>query len=168
MVDAERLARVLTRIRQDLATLRRYADADRGELLADEVRPGTSSTCSSPCWRAASTPPSTSGASEGYGPPDSNADAMHVLARNGILPDRLADTWPRGSLRNVLVHLYADVDDARVVAHLDRLDDVERYVAALAALLESDAPEDRVGQGQGSPERYGNVSGTGGRSGTVP
>jgi uncharacterized protein YutE (UPF0331/DUF86 family) len=34
--------------------------------------------------------------------------------------------------------MYADVEDRRVVDHLDDLDDVERFVLALARLLEED------------------------------
>lgn len=40
MVDVERLARLLTRIRQDLASLRHYRAVDPDELRRDEVRMG--------------------------------------------------------------------------------------------------------------------------------
>ena len=76
-------------------------------------------------------------ASEGWGPPDSNAGAMVVLARNGVLPAELGATMADGvRLRNVLVHLYAEVDDNRVVTNLDQLDHVERFVACLSVLVD--------------------------------
>lgn len=139
MVDAPRLARLLTRVRQDLATLRRYAADDRDQLLADEARLGHVKylfvTLLEGCIDAAH----HVCASEGLGPPDNNADAMLVLARNGLLTDELAEAIADGvRFRNVLVHLYARVDDRRVVTYLDQLDDVERFATALAALLQSD------------------------------
>lgn len=139
MVDPQRLTRILTRVRQDLVTLRRYAQTDRDALRADEVRLGHLKylfiTLMEGCVDAAQ----HVCASDGLGPPDTNADAMVVLARNSLLADDLAATMADGvRFRNVLVHLYADVDDSRVVANLDRLDEVEQFVAALSVLLEPD------------------------------
>lgn len=139
MVDPQRLARILTRMRQDLATLRRYADIDRAALVSDDVRMGHVKYCFVTLLEGSIDAAQHVCASEGFGPPDTNADAMLVLARNDVLPEPLAETMAEGvRFRNVLVHLYAEVDDARVADHLDRLDDVERFVGALAALLEHD------------------------------
>jgi uncharacterized protein YutE (UPF0331/DUF86 family) len=137
MVDPQRLSRVLTRVRQDLAVLRRYADHDRAELLGDDARMGHVKylfvTLVEGCIDAAQ----HICASDGLGPPDTNADAMLVLARNGLLPAELAATMADAvRFRNVLVHLYAEVDDTRVADNLSLLDEVERFVAALTALLE--------------------------------
>jgi uncharacterized protein YutE (UPF0331/DUF86 family) len=139
VVDAARLTRLLARIRQDLAVLRSYAAAHRHDLLADAARMGHVKylfvTMIEGCIDSAQ----HVCASEGYGPPDTNADAMQALARNGVLAAELAATMADGvRFRNVLVHLYAEVDDGRVVDHLARLDDVERFVLALASLLEED------------------------------
>lgn len=41
--------------------------------------------------------------------------------------------------RNVLVHDYAEVDDRRVVAHLQFLPDLRAFVAAMTRLLPGDA-----------------------------
>lgn len=136
MVDAPRLARILSRVRQDLATLRRYVGADRPTLVADEVAMGHVKYCFVTLMEGCIDAAQHICASEGYGPPDTNADAMHVLAHNGVLPGAVAQAMAAGvRLRNVLVHLYSDVDDARVADHLDGLDDVERYVEALVVLL---------------------------------
>jgi uncharacterized protein YutE (UPF0331/DUF86 family) len=137
MVDVQRLTRLLTRVRQDLATLRGYTDVNREEILGDEVRLGHLKyvfvTMGEGCVDAAQ----HICASEGFGPPESNADAMLVLARNSLLSPELAETMADAvRFRNVLVHLYAQVDDRRVVDNLDLLDEVERFVAALSALLD--------------------------------
>lgn len=142
MVDAARLARILAHVTQDLASLRAYANCDRDELRADAARLGHVKylfvTLMEGCVDAAQ----HVCASEGFGPPDTNADAMLVLARNGVLADQLAATMAAGvRFRNVLVHLYREVDDNKVVSHLDGLDDVDRYVGALASMLEEPQPD---------------------------
>lgn len=77
--------------------------------------------------------------SEGWGPPDNNADAMRVLARHQVLaPDLGATMADAVAFRSVLVHGYATVDDRRVVAHLTHVTDLRRYLAAMAALPDDD------------------------------
>lgn len=135
MVDAERLRRILQRVSDDLAVLRGYRDAPTEALLADAPRMGHVKylfvTAIEGCIDAAH----HVCAAEGWGPPDSNADAMQVLARHGALHEALADTMSASvRFRNLLVHAYARVDDARVVENLARLGDLEAYVGALARL----------------------------------
>ena len=75
-------------------------------------------------------------ASQGYGPPATNADAVLLLARHGLLDQDVADAMAQAvRFRNLLVHGYAEVDDRRVVAYLQVLDDVDAYVAALSRLI---------------------------------
>lgn len=136
MVDPERLRRTLQRVADDLAVLRRYAEGDRGEVLSDAARLGHVKylfvTCIEGCIDAAQ----HVCASEGWGPPDTNADAMAVLARHGALDADLATSMADAvRFRNLLVHRYASIDDERVVAHLDEVTDLDTYVAELAKLL---------------------------------
>jgi uncharacterized protein YutE (UPF0331/DUF86 family) len=59
-----------------------------------------------------------------------------VLGRHGVVDDEIAGRLSRAvGFRNVLVHQYATVDDERVVAALDRLDDLERFVQQVGAWL---------------------------------
>lgn len=72
-------------------------------------------------------------ASEGWGPPQSNADAVRRLIRAGVVAHSVgASVASAVGFRNVLVHGYVDVDDARVAQFLDRLDDLAAFVAAVA------------------------------------
>ncbi|MGK7312320.1 MAG: type VII toxin-antitoxin system HepT family RNase toxin [Candidatus Longimicrobiales bacterium M2_2A_002] len=68
--------------------------------------------------------------SEGYAPPGNYADIFRVLRDEGILPARLADRlMAMARFRNVLVHLYADVDEERVLRVLrESLDDPDAFV----------------------------------------
>lgn len=137
MVDAERLHRILRRITDGLARLHDYATVDRGDLQQDEVRLGHCKylfvTTIEGCVDAAQ----HVAASEGWGPPSSNADAVRLLGRHGVIdPDLATDVARAVAFRNLLVHGYADVDDARVVGNLDRLGDLDRYVDGLTALID--------------------------------
>jgi uncharacterized protein YutE (UPF0331/DUF86 family) len=138
VVDPERLHRILRRITDDLASLRRYAVLDEEVLLADEARLGHTKylfvTLLEGCIDAAH----HVCASEGWGPPDTNADAMRLLARHGALTHERAEVMAAAvGFRNLLVHGYADVDDRRVVAYLQLLGDVEAFVADLIRLIDA-------------------------------
>lgn len=136
MVDPERLRRVLQGVSDDIARLRRYQAARRDEVLADGERVGDLlrrfQTALEGCIDAAH----HVSASEGWGPPDSNAHAMLVLGMHGVHDAELAEGMSdHARFRNVLVHLYADVDEALAIDRLGRLDELERYVAAVASLI---------------------------------
>ncbi|MGH2829250.1 MAG: type VII toxin-antitoxin system HepT family RNase toxin [Actinomycetota bacterium] len=135
MVDAERLRRILQRVSDDLAILGEYAAADRRDLLADAARLGHAKylfvTAIEGCIDAAH----HVCASEGWGPPETNAESMRALSRHRLLDGDLAESMASTvGFRNVLVHGYAGVDDSRVVDALKRLGDIEAFVAAVAPL----------------------------------
>lgn len=137
MVDPERLHRLLRRISGDLAVLKVYAGEPRDKLAGSPAELGHIKylfvTAIEGCIDAAH----HLSASEGYEVADTNADTMKVLARHGVLDAGLADHLAAAvRFRNVLVHRYADVDDTRVLAHLDHLDSLDRFVSALAGLLD--------------------------------
>lgn len=139
MVDAVRLARLLRRIDADIARLRPFQAVDRDALLADEVRLGfvkyTFVTLIEGCIDAAHHVV----ASERLATPETNADAMTALGRHGLLDREHAQLLARAvGFRNVLVHRYADVDDAKVIAQLARLDDLAAFTSALAGLVDVD------------------------------
>jgi len=136
VVDPERLHRILRHVTDDLAILDAYARDPHG-TRADPARLGHTKylfvTAIEGCIDAAQ----HICASEGLGPPETNADAIRVLARHGLLDDTLASSLARAvGFRNVLVHGYAIVDDDTVVASLTRLDDLRSYVRALTRLIE--------------------------------
>lgn len=75
-------------------------------------------------------------ASEGWGPPSTNADAMRVLAKHRAIDADLADAMARAvGFRNLLVHAYAEIDDKRVLETLGQINDLERFVDALSRLI---------------------------------
>jgi uncharacterized protein YutE (UPF0331/DUF86 family) len=134
VVDVRRVRRLLQRVEQDLSYLERRARLSRSDVLGDADRLSGIKyafvTTIEGCLNVAQ----HLCASEGWGPPESNAGAMRVLGREGVLPGPLAESMGRAvGFRSVLVHNYVDVDDEVVVGYLGRLDELEAFVGAAAA-----------------------------------
>lgn len=129
MVDAVRLARLLQRTGEQLSRLRAHAAVDRRELRVDDVRLAAVKYGFVVVLEAVLDVAHHVLASELWGPADSGADAVRLLARHGVLDVRTGDVMARAiGFRNVLVHGYTEVDDDLVVVNLDRLDDVEQFL----------------------------------------
>lgn len=140
VVDRRRIRRLLQRIEDDLGFLDARAQLDRQALVADAERLAALKyvfiTAIEGCLDVAQ----HLCASEGWGPPASNADAVRLLGSRGVVePDLAATVASAVGFRNVLVHGYVDVEDARVVEFLDRLVDLRSYVAGVAAWTEAAA-----------------------------
>lgn len=71
--------------------------------------------------------------SEGYDPPANYADIFRVLRDEGVLDPPLAERlMAMARFRNVLVHLYAEVDEVRVLRILrESVGDLDAFVAVL-------------------------------------
>lgn len=129
MVDEERVARLLGRVRDDTAALRGAAAQGAEKVAGDAVVLDAVKyrfvTVTEGCVRIAH----HLLASEGWGVPETNAGTLRELGERGVLETSVAEAMARAvGFRNVLVHEYADVDDSRVVAQLDRLDDLDSFV----------------------------------------
>jgi uncharacterized protein YutE (UPF0331/DUF86 family) len=132
MVDVGRVLALLDRLREEvnqLSTLRDSEDlpTDETALAAAKYRFIVAiETCIDVAEHVI--------ASEGLRSPDSFAEAFAVLGEAGLLDEDLAaDLQDMARFRNLLVHGYQRVDDARVVEILrTRLGDFERYRSAIA------------------------------------
>jgi uncharacterized protein YutE (UPF0331/DUF86 family) len=69
-------------------------------------------------------------ADESYEIPSTYADVFSTLAKIGVLPNGFARTMiAMVKFRNVLVHLYLEVDSKRVYRYIqEELDDFERFI----------------------------------------
>lgn len=136
MVDRERLARLLDRVSDDVRMLQ-----DLGERSDSPLPDATTLnaikylfiTAIEGCARVAQ----HIIASETWMVADSNADAMRRLATEGVLTDATGQSLARAvGFRNILVHQYADVDDNQVLANLDRLEELRRFVGQVATWID--------------------------------
>ena len=77
---------------------------------------------------------------EGFRYPEDNKDVFQVLYEEGVVPeDLLPALVEMARFRNLIVHDYARVDDAKVYGILKkRLTDFDAYARAIAAYLEQE------------------------------
>lgn len=142
MVDERRVRRLLQRVSDDLGYLSSRAGEDRDFLLGDRDRLAALKyvfvTAIEGCLNVAQ----HLCASEGWGPPASNADALRLVGGHGVTTTLLAESMARAvGFRNVLVHGYVDVDDHRVVGFLDHVADLEAFVSAVARWMSTPPPQ---------------------------
>lgn len=70
-------------------------------------------------------------------PPSDYAGVFRSLAAGGHIDRELGESLAAAAgQRNVLVHMYLDIDDRAVFAALDRLDDLRRFAAASQQLAD--------------------------------
>lgn len=139
MVDRDVFEGRLARLEELLRHLRRLAQADRQAFLRD---PGLQAQAERWLHLAAEGCLDLAHhliADRGWRTPETYRDAFVVLREEGALSEELAgrmEDW--AGLRNVLVHLYLDVDHAllwRILA--EDLDDLEQFAAAIAGAGDS-------------------------------
>jgi uncharacterized protein YutE (UPF0331/DUF86 family) len=143
VVDRRRVRRLLQRIADDLAFLAERRDLDRSAIGADAERMAAIKyvfvTAIEGCIDVAQ----HLCASEGWGPPASNAGAVRELSAHQVLGTDLGEAVASAvGFRNVLVHGYVDVDDQRVLAFLDRVGELASFVDAVSAWTAAASDDD--------------------------
>lgn len=145
MVDADRVAAMLQRLRGEVAYLSARAEDDRDAVRADDERMSGLKYRFVTALETVVNIAQHLCASEGWGPPSSNAASLILLGRQKVLPHELSQRLSQAvGFRNVLVHQYAEVDDDKVIAHLDEIEDLRSFVTQVAAWVASqpDASDD--------------------------
>ncbi|MDQ2881279.1 MAG: DUF86 domain-containing protein [Actinomycetota bacterium] len=133
MVDEVRVLRLLRSISDDLAVLRAEASADPGRQADPLWLRGVKYTFVTAIEASVDVAQHMC-ASQGWGPPRDNGDAIRLLGAHGVLCADLADRLRRAvGFRNVLVHDYVEVDDDIVLERLANLSDLDDFVAVVAA-----------------------------------
>jgi uncharacterized protein YutE (UPF0331/DUF86 family) len=119
-------------IESDVAFLARFAERDVEEIIDDEVLLGAVKygfvTAIEGCAKVAH----HLSVSEAWSVAETNADAVRILASEGVISSELArDIASAVGFRNLLVHQYADVDNRLVVEHLAQLGDLRKFVESV-------------------------------------
>lgn len=130
--------RLLQRVGEQSSHLRARAREDRAALRADELRLSALKYRSITTLEALLNVAHHLCASEAWGPPSTNAAAVELLGRHGVLDGdlaaRLAKAVGFGQRARPPV---PEVDDDRVVGFLDRLGDIDQFVAAVSSWLDA-------------------------------
>jgi uncharacterized protein YutE (UPF0331/DUF86 family) len=134
VVDKAKLDHLLSSLQRYVGVLRMLAAVPRTELLANPDKIGNAKYHFVIAIECAIDIANHVIASENYRFPKDNADAFAVLVDSGILgPERKEALQSMARFRNRLVHMYWEVDDARVHEYLtSSLADFEYYAAAIA------------------------------------
>lgn len=128
MVDADRLAARLARLGQLLEDLEAIRDQGLDSYLSDEmVRAGAErwlqlaiQICIDVGAQLAVELPVRA--------PSDYAEVFMNLAKGGFMPPELAERLGGAARqRNLLVHLYLEIDDREIFASLERLDDLREF-----------------------------------------
>src|SRR5437868_1189575 len=127
MVDPARVRALLDRLDEELVELRRFAALNPEDLLSDRARMGAVKYGFIVAIEICIDVGEHVISSERLRGPSSFADIFTILRENGYLSGELAPALrSMARFRNLLVHGYQRVDDARVVeilqSHLDDLD----------------------------------------------
>ncbi|MGH2751200.1 MAG: type VII toxin-antitoxin system HepT family RNase toxin [Actinomycetota bacterium] len=138
MVDPARLRALLDRIESETAHLHRLAALDEAHLSSDADLMAAVKYRFLVAIEASIDAGQHILSSEGFRAPESSADVFRVLGENGVLEQHaVVQLEAMARFRNLLVHGYAVVDDARVIAilrtHLGDFDSFRQAVARLVA-----------------------------------
>lgn len=140
MVDRDVFQRRLARLEELLALLRRLAEVPEKQYLSDQGLQAQAERWLHLASECALDLAHHLIADRGWRQPDSYRDAMEILEEHGLLGAELSERM-RGwaGLRNVLVHLYLEVDQARIREILmSDLDDLESFAGAVSSFLDED------------------------------
>lgn len=140
MVDPLRLRTLLERLDGEIADLRRLAGLDADAVLTDRDRLKSVKYGFVVAIEICIDVGNHIIASEGYRAPRDYGDVFAVLAEHGHIDESEVPTYTAmAGFRNLLVHGYAVVDDARVIDILhSRVDDLSSFRAAMAAMAADD------------------------------
>jgi uncharacterized protein YutE (UPF0331/DUF86 family) len=146
VVEPRRIEELVDRLLANLALLDELAAMPTDELLADPIRLGGAKYYLVIAVEGCIDIAIHIITSEWLRRPADFADAFTVLSQKGLLPDDLAAaTRDLALFRNQLLHEYAEVDDARVVAVLHRGRQDLRRFALVAAELAAKATDELGG-----------------------
>ncbi len=138
MVDRDKIEGLIRHLRQYLTYLRQLAPVPLAEFLADPHRVGSARYYLTVAVEACLDIANHLIATEGLRAPADYKDTFGVLGEAHVLSEGLTTTMQHlAGLRNLLVHVYWDVDDAAIHDSLrSELGDFEAFIASILAFLD--------------------------------
>lgn len=140
MVDREVFDRRLARLEELLRGLRQIATKDKKSLLKDDMLQASAERWLQLAAECSIDLAHHLIADRGWKTPATYREAFQVLLQEGAISPEIAhqmEAW--AGLRNVLVHLYLDVDQKRIYEILrNDLDQLENYASELSQAITGD------------------------------
>lgn len=143
MVDREVFDRRLAKLEQFLRDLRGLAAEPRERFLSDRGLQAQAERWLHLAAEAAIDLAHHLIADRGWATPSTHREAFAVLHKEGVLSEELAGSMERwAALRNVLVHLYLDVDHRILYRILTRdLDELASYAGCMQKAVAQETPD---------------------------
>ncbi|RME19645.1 MAG: DUF86 domain-containing protein [Deltaproteobacteria bacterium] len=137
MVDREVFDRRLEKVEHLLVQLRTLAEVDKSTFLKDE---GLKAQCERWLHLVAEACIDLANhliADRGWPAPGSYRESFSTLAERGVIDEELSERMERwASLRNVLVHMYMDIDHEILFEILKNdLDQIEKFARQMAEFV---------------------------------
>lgn len=144
MVDVSRVEARVQRLEELIERLDEVHQAGEAEYLADEQRRAATERWLQVAVQICIDLGTQFVTEQSARPPSDYADVFTILGEKGVvstdLAQRLADAAKQ---RNLIVHLYLEIDDRAVFASLTHLDDLREFAASLERFVHSDDSTDR-------------------------
>jgi uncharacterized protein YutE (UPF0331/DUF86 family) len=139
-VNPDRLRELAGYVRDAVRQLRELGRSPREAFLADAPSVNSAKYLLIVATEAALDICNHLAARRGARSPEDYADCMAIMAELGVIDDELKARMMRmARFRNLLVHLYARVDDAQVHRVIrENLGDLERYLASVGEYLKAE------------------------------
>ena len=136
-VNLDRLRELAGHVRDSVRQLRELGQAPRDVFLADARSVNSAKYLLIVATEAALDVCNHLAARRGARSPQDYADCMAIMAELGVIDDDLAARMMRmARFRNLLVHLYAPVEDGQVHRVIQEdLGDLERYLTSVGRYL---------------------------------
>lgn len=139
MVDASRVEARVQRLEELIERLDEVHQVGEAEYLADEQRRAATERWLQVAVQICIDLGTQLVTEQSARPPSDYAEVFKILGEKGVIPtdlaQRLADAAKQ---RNLIVHLYLEIDDRAVFASLDHLDDLREFAASLERLVHAD------------------------------
>ena len=115
-VDLSKLRRKLHFIRQQMRNLQRFQEMEIDEFISDPLYEAAAIRMLQVSIEAVLDICSHLSAREGWGLPNSYAEAVALAVENGIIPPELEDNYQAmARFRNRVVHIYDDLDSEEIL-----------------------------------------------------
>jgi uncharacterized protein YutE (UPF0331/DUF86 family) len=139
-VNLDRIRELAGHLRDAVRQLRALGQAPRETFVADPLATNAAKYLLIVAAEAALDICNHLAARRGARSPEDYADCMAIMAEIGVIDTRLGTRLMRlARFRNLLVHLYARVDDGEVHRVIrEELGDLERYLAGVGRYLDAE------------------------------
>lgn len=135
MVDVERIEARLERLEEMLERLDEVRDAGEEAYLADPRQRLATERLLQLSIQICIDLAAQVASEQSAPPPSSYSDVFEILGKKGVLPTEVAERLANAARqRNLLVHLYMEIDDRAVFASLTFLDDLREFAQVVERL----------------------------------